>query len=720
MQGCGDTLLMSAGSNLLMHKPWVENPSGRDGVDFSPYSTPTYLPTVRDLHSTSSTVSTLAGPPDYPEQFVVMNDYVIFSNGMDRAIIVTAEGTAFPLGYVDVPSTPSAEGPKGVDIVGRNYHYPNSHGYSWEGNIGTVGDMLSSDGGGILAGHFIYHVQYEDQFGNFSATSPPSNSVRVEPHSADPIRGGMEEIAGILKALDKTLGVEIKDVQRQFLLRCFLPEHKASDSHAESWQRLGVSVRDSVFSNCTVAVNIYRTPDIDNVGPSPRFVARIPAAGSFSFPDNTSDADLGDDMVRTVSVPAFKVMCTHQGRLIIGNISGAPGMVMRSERGFPGTFSAIDFVFPDSSGEEITALCSHGGRLYAFTETTVYSMDDFSAPIPISTSVGCVAPKSIQPMRNGALVWLGRNGFYSMQGNQINHVSSAINRTFKTGLNKSRFRSAVSVIDPDSGEYRCAVCPAGSSAQTLILCFDGDFWREISYNMHISDFAVTRDSRDLCLMYACDEDVAQLKQNKLNQAALKSVGTGLGYAAQPSGGDVTHQNAEGFYRRGPSIYVMNRETAASGNYGGLTGNGCGFSHKAVYRSGWLRADQNSLTPVNVRTMFIGLVDTESTPFIVRFFKNGSTKPVSEMTVSAIGVDDETGIAADVGDLAVLGEAKAQRPRLFWRQIPANLSTANTWCFEIETTVDGNGGQVEIASFAFDMSIATRGNPRSRIPGREDV
>ena len=74
----------------------------------------------------------------------------------------------------------------------------------------------------------------------------------------------------------------------------------------------------------------------------------------------------------------------------------------------------------------------------------------------------------------------------------------------------------------------------------------------------------------------------------------------------------------------------------------------------------------------------------------------------------------------VGDLAILGEAKAQRPRLFWRQVPVNLSTAHTWCFEIETTVDGSGGHVEIASFAFDISIATRGNPRSRVPGREDI
>lgn len=693
---CADMLFVSAGTKLYMHKPWCRSALLSLGV----YAEPNFLPVLRDLTAPTDDQQTLTGPVIFPHQFVTFNDFVIFNNGFDQAHIITPEGTAFKLGFRDIPSAPIAEGPTGVDIVGRDSFYPNSHGYSWEGNIGTAGDMLSGDGGGVLAGHFIYHIQYEDQFGNRSATSSRSNAVHIQPHSANPIRGGTEAVEGIIAALEETLGLEIKDTQRQFLLRCSLPDHTPIGSASDSnWTSNGVSVKDSARASDVIAVNIYRTPDIDNVGPTPRLVTRMSAAGDFDFPDNVPDAELGDDMVPTVAIPIFKVMCVHQGRLIIGNISGAPGMVMRSEQGYPGTFSAIDFTFPDSGGSEITALFSHNNQLLAFTETTVYAMDDFAAPTPITHGVGCVAPQSIQVMRDGSLIWLGRDGFYALQGGAINMISTAIDRTMKVHVNRNRLRLAASVIDPDSGEYRCAVCKTGSTAQSLVLCFDGNYWREINYNMHISSFAVTQDARNLCLVAATDATF---------EGYFKGQTAGLPLWSRYRG-DVVDE----LHRRGPSVYVVNRETAASS----LT---CDFSHKAVYRSGWLRADQNSLTPVNVRTMYIALVDTENASFRLKFYKNGSTKVVNELTVKSIGIDDGTEVVEDVGDFAVVGSSRTQRPRLFWRKIPVNMSTVNTWCFEIETTIDGAGGSVEIASFAFDVSVATAGNPRARIPGREDV
>jgi len=701
---CADMLFVSAGSKLYLHKPW--NTGGTGGSSYAEegvYHQPNFLPVLTDLTALTSDQQKLTGPVTFPHQFVVFNDFVIFNNGLDQAHIITPEGTAFKLGFRDIPSAPIAEGPTGVDIVGRDSFYPNSHGYSWEGNIGTAGDMLSGDGGGVLAGHFIYHVQYEDQFGNRSATSSRSNAVHIQPHSANPIRGGSDGVEGIIAKLEETLGLEIKDVQRQFLLRCSLPDHTPIGSQADnSWVTSGVSIKETARASDVVAVNIYRTPDIDNVGPTPRLVTRLSAAGDFDFPDNVPDAELGDDMVPTVAIPIFKVMCVHQGRLIIGNISGSPGMVMRSEQGYPGTFSAIDFTFPDSGGEEITALFSHNNQLLAFTETTVYALDDFAAPTPITHGVGCVAPQSIQVMRDGSLIWLGRDGFYALQGGAINLISTAIDRTMKVYVNRNRLRLAAAVIDPDSGEYRCAVCEAGSTAQSLILCFDGDYWREINYNMHISSFAVTRDSRNMCLAAATDVFyISSVSISKEDTAGILYL--------QRFGG----QQSDPLHRRGPSVYVLNRETAASS----VT---CDFSHKAVYRSGWLRADQNSLTPVNVRTMYLGLVDTENASFRLKFYKNGSTQVVDELVVKSVGTDEGTEIVADVGDLAVIGSSRNQRPRLFWRKIPVNMSTVNTWCFEIETAIDGSGGSVEIASFAFDVSVATSGNPRARIPGREDI
>ena len=94
----------------------------------------------------------------------------------------------------------------------------------------------------------------------------------------------------------------------------------------------------------------------------------------------------------------------------------SPGLVRRSEIGFPGTFTEFDFVYPDSGGAEITGLASHSGVLLAFTENSVYSLEQFGQPRPLAQGIGCVAPSSIKALPNGTLIWLARDGFYGMMG----------------------------------------------------------------------------------------------------------------------------------------------------------------------------------------------------------------------------------------------------------------------------------------------------------------
>ncbi len=676
--GLSDLLLVSAGDQLYMHKGWA----GKKEANF--------VSIASGLAVSSSIANSYAGGIRYPDQFLTLAGLVIFNTGRDQARVIDEEGNVFKLGFNQIPSSPDAMGPLGLDTEGRDGYYPNSHGYSWEGNIGTAGDMLDNDGGGVLAGHFIYHIQYEDQFGNLSATSGPSNAVYIEPHKASPLRGATkgagDGVASTISEIEKTLGVEIKDVQRQFLVRCTLPRDPPTNP---------------AVSHDIVAVRIYRTPDIDNVGPTPRFVTRLSTTCDFALPDNTSDAALGDDMMPAVPVPVFKVMCAHQGRLIIGNVSGAHGMVMRSMVGFPGTFTATDFVFPDSGGTEITALFSHAGSLLAFTERTVYSLNDFGNPTPLTRGIGCVAPKSIQVTRDGSLVWLGRDGFYAMRGSEIAAVSTPIARVMQKKVNRSRMRMAVATVDPATGEYRCAVCPAGSNAQRMILCYDGQFWRQLDYGMHVNDWATTEDMRDLSLFLGMSAEFADTSYSAMVRSKLHA-----SYSASAA------SFVEDFKRRGPSVYVTNRETASGVE-------ACSIEFPAVYRSGWLRADPGALKPINVRTMYLGLIDAENQPFLLRLFKNGSTKPEIEMQVTAAGLDSQTGIVTGAGQSAVLGEAKTQLPRLFWRQLPVNFNNIHTWCFEVESTVSRTGGLVDIAAFAFDVSEATGGNVRARIPGRKD-
>ena len=184
------------------------------------------------------------------------------------------------------------------------------------------------------------------------------------------------------------MATEIDDLLRQFLVRA------GGSAPAQA-----------------VAIRLYRTPDIKNSGSRPRFLARIPGNREFAFPDGTSDAELGTEMVATIPTPRYRVACTHQGRLVVANLVGTPGMVRRSAVGSAGTFPEVDFVFPDSGGAEVTAVTSHDGVLLAFTESSVYSLEDFGQPRPLAQGVGCVAPQSVRALPDGTLVWLGRDGF---------------------------------------------------------------------------------------------------------------------------------------------------------------------------------------------------------------------------------------------------------------------------------------------------------------------
>ena len=85
-------------------------------------------------------------------------------------------------------------------------------------------------------------------------------------------------------------------------------------------------------------------------------------------------------------------------------------------------------------------------------------------------------------------------------------------------------------------------------------------------------------------------------------------------------------------------------------------------------------------------------------------------------LKAIGVDDGSNIVTDIAGSAVIGTAKTHDPRLFWRQVPVGLENATSWAFEITAVYPV---RLHLASFAFDISAATSGSIRGRIPMRAD-
>ena len=719
--GSANMLYVKAGSIIYRYEGWVGTGTGD--------ATSTLTGQVFSL---SDTVN-----QRFPDNWVVFNDTVIWCNGIDRPRVFSPDGMVVPLGFDQAPGSPLGLGPASAELEDKSDHYPNSLGYSWEGEIGTAGDSLDGESGAVLSGLWYYHAQYEDIHGNLSPLSLRSSAVTTSAQNADPYAPGS----------DKETGTEFDNLLRQFFVRIAGdgPDH-------------------------VVATRLYRTPDTKNIGVEPQLLQRFPGNRGCSYADNIPDSGLGSVADDLVPVPMFKLMTTHQGRLVVANVMGDPSIVRRSQPGFPGTFSNLDFIYPDSGGAEVTGIASHNGVLLSFTETSVYSLEDFGQPRPLAQGIGCIAPKSIKARPDGKLIWLGRDGFYGWRrGEQVQTLSSPLDRTIVEQINKSQAHKAVAYIDPETREYRCAVPSSGSVFNDLILCFDGEYWRRQKLHIHIADVAVTSDFRRYPLALVTDYTanpsktsnkglvLADARLDPTSPTILKGYGRGVPDAER---------------RPTTNILVLDRSL--------LQDPFEPPDRKVIYRSGWMRGDESALTPVNVRSMYIALMDSFNGTATIRFYKNGSWKPQKEMTdLLMVGPDNESDVVLDTAALATIGSgvfisgeetsssSQFHDPRLFWRQIPVGFENVSTWAFEIEvdfkqrfslqrtygalpltvtatkalTSVTGAvsgpvtfgskkalsvsvdtdqiGAKIHIAGFAFETSVATGGSPRGRIPSRTD-
>jgi len=225
-------------------------------------------------------------------------------------------------------------------------------------------------------------------------------------------------------------------------------------------------------------------------------------------------------------------------------------------------------------------------------------------------------------------------------------------------------------------EYRCVLAPAGDTRNTRIMTFDGSNWREQDLGMAVADICRTDDYRQYLLFAG---QYATIEEGEAGPVTVAK----------------------------NNVFVMDHETTAF----------TPPTRTARFRSSWLYADATGMTPIHVRSLYLGMLDTNDATFTIRFYRNNSWKPVIEMTdVLAIGVDDETGIVLDVAGSAVSGTAHAHEPRLFWRMVPVGLENAYSWAFEIEVEFPT---RLNLASFAFDQSPAGSGNLRGRVPLRAD-
>lgn len=626
--GAAGTLLLRAGTVLYRHTGWTRGYGALTGAG--------------TVNADATVALTAERRPVCPDQFLQLGDKITWTNGIDRALVITADGMVVPLGFDDTPGVPVAQGPEQPSEDQRSTLLPNSLGYSWPGRIGTVGDVLDGQTGSLLAGAWRYAYRYEDVHGNLGPIGVASEVVRLFTQ-----RSYLETSTGGAPPNSNPY-VELDDLLRQFVVR------------------LG-GANPPVHA---VATHLLRTADIPRNGPGLRLHSRLGGRSRMLVPDKLSDSELGPEVAQTVPVPVFRCMAHHEGSLLIGNFPGDPGRVRKSEPGFPGTFPVNAWVYPDAGGAEVVALASHAGRALAFTESAVYEITDFADPRQLAKGIGCTAPRSLCALPGGSLVWLSRDGFYAMSpGGSIEPISTDIHRLVTGGVSRSRARLAVSAYDPASREYLCAVSPAGRDANRLILRFDGRSWRRMDLGFDVNDICVTDDWRQLVLFAGRD------LTNNINGVWV-----------------LDHEVAATVYTPPPRSYT--------------------------YRSGWLRADEHALDPVNVRAIFLGLVDGSNAQATVRLYRDGSWRVLETFTnVELLGKDEDSRVVTDIAASAVIGTSLFHERRLFWRWVPCgeHLRDVHTWAFEISST-----SRINIAAFAFDVSQATHGSPRGRVARHDEV
>lgn len=531
-------------------------------------------------------------------------------DGYGRAIFYDGDFIG-PLGFAAAPGAPMGTGPgiraAGASILtgteyqdrgnGSGYYvsmqYPRD-GESPEGmltlppvfganRLGTVqpnvtevnasGSSTNPHGGIMTRGEWRCKAQYQDRWGNLSPLSGPSNGVVSHPEenlSADRDLGDLKRSADRMK-------VQIK------------------------WQLNSEAPADHFVAG----TNLYRTRDLGATGDSTYYLlqdyatagqlatASIPGATAEVYPDNIPDSWLVAPAVDVDAMPEFKVACWSLGRLWIGNVKGDPGRIQPSFAGFPGTLEKGKRLYPDTANE-ITAMHAIPGGFLAFTRSSTFfvkpDIDGGVVLTSISSRIGCVSPDSIASLLNGAVIWLGVDGFYGWAaGDDAPTPISDDKRRTVQRINPTWAVRACALVDSRSGEYRCWVPVDNATSNNLCMVFDGEVW----------------STRDDINAEACCTTTDARRYSLASGTSNIEIKPGL---------------AQSMFQ---GIYVMDHDKDSG--YRAATS-----SRESVIESAWLRVPTSD-AKVNVARLLLLLRETQQDSFKVEVFRDWRERPIQTYT-----------------------------------------------------------------------------------------
>lgn len=611
--GANQVLLARAGTSLYMHEGWNQS----------------WTTVLTGLTYDNSSL--------YPDVFCVVNSRVIWSNGVDEPKLIDCSRSygdlITPLGFNTIPSAPTVQGV--VAGATQMYTAQNYSGYVHVGRIGTVQDNGGEDGA-LLAGSWVYAIQHEDSFGNLSPLSALSAPASVQLQST-----------GYLTTFNS-------DYERL--------------NHLDSMTRSFFVQALDMGESHVAATRLYRSTDLRNSSGDMWLLGRWAGREPFSVPDHASDGEIEGSLKpkSIVTMAPFRVACEYQGRLVIGNFNDAPQMIRFSEVAFPANMLTDNWVIPDPSGGQVTGLASFGNSCIAFTESGVYSLrieDNVAGCQPITKGCGCVAPASVKQLSNGSIVWLGSDGFYSMdRGYGLKRLSDALNNTV-TRFNKAKLGSSVAAVDPATGRYFCSVAVGDTPIPNTLFIYDPltEGWVESPL-----------DGRSVTAMVACTGHTQTLL----------------------AGTYLAGSNSQ--------VRVLDSNDSVDGGY-----------VNCFYESNVLSLDTEMFTPFQLRSIILGLMDSDiqsTSQLSIRVWQGPRlTDPFQDFTFDGCAQDVEDSWAYGA---TVVGENTFRNPQVFWRKLDFQFNNLTGFRFAVYSNANHS---IQIAGFKFVVTPQQNAKA-SRTPG----
>ncbi len=485
--------------------------------------------------------STSLAAQKFPAQFASTPDGIVcIPQSTCRPLFIDAEQAVEPLGYSRSPGGPVLLGPEAGnrpqdETPGPDTPAPkglvNRQGYAHDGYIyspwfglsdrtmmcgtfgrGRLGTIISSPGDGtnpaggddslgwqasklgispseLAFSSYNGVIQWVDKYGNLSPLSPRSNTVTFE-----------QQFCGKPTEFEDTDPDYLDDLCSPDLLQKQILWANIEEGPRRTVGRILWRTKEIIGN---ASGNLYAMPP--NAMPGALAFSTIPDNIATFYPDNTPDAWLVTEPVEVVPMQSFRICCMGLGAMWFANDPGDPGLVRWSMRGRWGTLPASSFIYPDPDGNEITGLFSAPQGMLIFTERSTFLVtdvfEDAHRSQKLSSHIGCVAPSSLAMTREGLVIWLGTDGFYSYDGNRVAYLSEQI-RPQMVRLNRAKASMAVAAYDPTSGEYRCWVAMEASLINDVCWVFDAQpptaGWRRRT-DIAAGAVCVTKDHRQMMI-----------------------------------------------------------------------------------------------------------------------------------------------------------------------------------------------------------------------------